>query len=846
MKGSEIRLLHYMDGSDKQFVIPVYQRNYDWKLENCKQLFDDLVKVVNADRKSHFFGSIVSAHDYSSNFNSFLIIDGQQRLTTISLLLLAIYTALKNGTLVSQTPMLAERIYDVYLTNKYQSTDKRIRLKPVKGDRDAFNKLFADTSEYVKSSNLTTNYDYFYARIHKEEVSVDALFDAIGRLEIISIGLSPDDNPQLIFESLNSTGVALSEGDKIRNFILMGLSQEEQECFYDSYWNKIEVCTQYDVSLFVRDYLSVKTQRIPAMSKVYLTFKAYVEEKALETEPLLQELLSYAGSYETLLVGKTADVELNGCIKRLNHLETTVTRPFFLEVFRLYKEGVLSLKDLREIFLITERYLFRRMMCELATSALNKIFVSLHREIMRYDGTDVAYLEKFKYALLSKTEHCRFPNDKEFVEAFANRQVYLMNSKNKVYILERLENYGTLEAQDVYKQCEDGVYSIEHIMPQTLTPVWKEALGEEYDEIHEEWLHRIGNLTLTGYNSTYSNQPFLQKRNAANGFAESHLYLNKWVAQQEMWGLSELEARTEVLKGRALQIWALPETTFKPTEKQYDSCSLDDEDVDLTGRDIAKFIYKDTEHPVASWIDMMEQVLRILHAENKAVLTALATKESDVYGLNAYVRASESQLRSSLCIDEGIYIETNTSTVMKLSMLRKFFKAFHQDADELVFCLKDPDEKEEDLRPIHDFRRRYWESFIAELKTEHPNNPFVKATPAIDNWINAWYGFGIRFVCTVNINLARVGVYLGNGSAKFNKDAFDYLYANKADIEAQLGVSLEWVRLDKKIASSVSCVLPGVSIKNEADWTQMRKFHIEWSRKFYDAFIPYIEKITHK
>lgn len=846
MKGSETKLVAYMEGADKRFVIPVYQRNYDWKMENCKQLFDDLVKVVKLKRKSHFFGSIVSVIN-KDEFNEHLVIDGQQRLTTVSLLLLAMCNLIREGTVVPKRSNLAEKIYKTYLVDPWQE-DKitRIKLKPVKNDNDAFQRLFEERDEHRRESNLTVNYDYFYNRLQKEEVGVDELYEAIERLEIINISLGDEDNPQLIFESLNSTGVALSEGDKIRNFILMGQPFAMQEKFYRNYWNKIEVLTKYDVSLFVRDYLSVKTQRIPAMNKVYFTFKSYVEEKEIETEKLLQDLLEYATSYGTLLSGGTRDVELNGCIRRLNHLETTVTRPFFMEVLRLHKECVLSLKDVREIFLIAECYLFRRMMCELATNALNKIFVSLHREIMRYDGTDKDYPAKFKYALLSKTDHGRFPNDRDFIEAFANRQVYLMNSKNKIYILERLENYGTLEAQDVYKQCESGVYSVEHIMPQTLTPAWRNALGEECDDIYEEWLHRIGNLTLTGYNSTYSNQPFVQKRDATNGFAESHLYLNQWIAKQETWGVAELQARTSILMGRALQVWPLPETDFKPAEKQYDTCSLDDEDVDVTGRDVAKFIYKNTEHPVVSWIDMMEQVMRILHTENKAVLSALVNKEMDVYGLSAYVSATETDLRSSLCIEDGIYIETNTSTMMKLALLRKFFKVYDQDADDLVFCLKDPDEVRDDLRPIHDFRRRYWEGFLAELDVNHLNNPFVKETPSIHNWLDAWCGRGIRFVCTVNINQARVEVYLGNSSMKFNKNAFDYLYVNKADIEAQLGISLSWDRLDTKKASSVSCNLPGVNIKNEADWTQMRKFHIEWSKKFYDTFMPYIEKIIHK
>ena len=832
-----------MEGAKKRFVIPVYQRNYDWKTENCKQLYDDLVKVVKKHRNSHFFGSIVSSYLPNGRYTEYLVIDGQQRLTTVSLLLLAMYNLIKEGRAHPQTETMAQEILEDYLVDKHQPWETRIKLKPVKNDRAAFGKLFDANEKNDKNSNLTFNYEYFYNRIQKEEISIEELYDALFALEIINIELTSDDDPQLIFESLNSTGVALSEGDKIRNFILMGLPSKLQNVYYEKYWNKIELCTRYDVSSFVRDYLSVKQQAIPSMNRVYVTFKAYVDDNGCETEPLLKELLEYAQWYEILLKGSIPDKQLGACILRLNRLETTVTRPFFMEVLRLHDKEKLSIKDMRDIFLFTENYLFRRTICDLPTNTLNKIFLMLHREIVRYDGTTDNYVEKFKYALLSKGERGRFPNDTEFEEAFSARQVYLMNSKNKVYILERFENYGTIEDKDVYRHCDDGEYSIEHIMPQHLTPSWIKALGSDYEQIHETWLHRIANLTLTGYNSKYSNSDFLDKRDMRNGFNESGLRLNFWVSQQEKWTLVELEQRNALLMGKAMEIWAMPSTTFKPAEKQLDSYTLED-DVDLSGRAIQRFGFKNTEQPVDSWITMMEQMLKILHAEDKSVLTKLAYSTDNDNDLSQYVSNDPKKLRVPLEIDQGIFMERNTSTSTKISLLRKFFKAYGQDPEDLVFYLKNQNEKKDDeqIGALAAQRRKYWELALAEIKEAHgPDGSFRNVNPKTNYWINGWFGIGgFSLSCCARLNQVSAGIDLAKGDRDKNKAAFDYLYARKDEIEKAMGAPLNWFRFEGK-ASYVSYYL-GMGIEDESNWPKLAKFHAEWSKKFYDVFVPLLRE----
>lgn len=841
MKGTECKFVKYMEGADKRFVIPVYQRNYDWKTENCKQLYDDLVKIIKEHRKSHFFGSLVSVYNPDGHNEEFLIIDGQQRLTTVSLLFLAMYNLIDKGIIVSETANLKQRIFEEYLVDKWKPEDTRIKLKPVKNDQKAFGKLFSDSTEHIRESNLTVNYDYFYDRIQKQEITIDQLYDAICCLEIINIRLDRDDNPQLIFESLNSTGLDLSEGDKIRNFILMGLPPKEQEVYYEKYWNKIEVCTKYDVSAFIRDYLSVKQQVIPQQKKIHTNFKEFVELGKIETESLLVEMLAYAKRYQILLDGKSGSATLDACIDRLNRLETTVTRPYFLEVLRLYSENKLTLAQVTEIFLTMENYLFRRTMCDLPTNALNKIFLMLHREIVRYDGTEDNYVEKLKYALLSKKERARFPDDEEFKAAFAERPVYLMNSKNKIYILERFENFGTSEDKDVYRHCDDGTYSIEHIMPQHLTPVWQKELGDDYEQIHELWLYRMANLTLTAYNSKYSNSSFTEKKTMQNGFDDSGIRMNTWIAKKDKWTLKEIEERNEHLMGRALMIWVRPTTAFKPVEKQLDSCTLEDDEM-LSGRLIAHFSYKNTEQPVTSWVEMYQKVLKILYAEDKTIITKLAVSSEDNIAL--HFSMNPTQFTKNVEIGDGIFVWTNTNTQSKLSVLKRIFKLYGADPSDLVFYLRDENGNAEDEAGTrNELRRRYWAFALEHIHEMHGDASFSNVHPSKENWISGFFGVsGFSLNCVANYDCARVEFWLGKADKDANKKAFDLLYSHKDEIETTLGMSLKWNRNDDVKSSKIYCQLDNVSIENEIDWLQMARFHAEWSKKFYDVIVPYLLK----
>ena len=651
MKGNETRLVEFMDGSKKRFVIPVYQRNYDWKQENCKQLFDDLVKVEKGRRRTHFFGSIVSVYQPSGRTTEFLVVDGQQRLTTVSLLLLAIYNLLKAGKLNSADSNLAQRIYEEYLVDKFQPEETRIKLKPVQNDREAFSKLFGEEAERIVDSHITKNYDYFVQRILANEIAVDEIVEAIEKLQIINIELSGDDNPQLIFESINSTGVDLTEGDKIRNYVLMDLSASVQERYFTTYWKPIEQLVRRPeggdgVGLFVRDFLSAEQGEIPNLNRVYPEFKLFAEQYA-DREELLKKILSAARCYQMLLdPSKIEDATLANVMANINRQECTPSYPFVLRVFKMYAECVLPVEQVRRILRMIDAYVLRRLICDLPTNSLNKVFVELHRGVSAHDA-NVPYDERVAYVLMTRSGKARFPDDAEFVQALVEKRVYEMRTKNRAYFFSRLENGTSRTAvvngvEDVvYDKIRNGDYTVEHVMPQKLTEEWRTVLGGDWARVHETWLHRLGNLTLTAYNSEMSNKSFVSKagRSLADlkadafGFSSEahHLFLNEFIAQQETWTEAEITKRAKDLADRAQCIWQYPTTTYNPPRPEVFAYGIVAHRPGFfTNSKPVAFRFRDVEYRTDSWTTIVRQVLTLLAKESTEKLHAAAAKSSTI------------------------------------------------------------------------------------------------------------------------------------------------------------------------------------------------------------------------
>ena len=477
---------------------------------------------------------------------------------------------------------------------------------------------------------------------------------------------------------------------------------------------------------------------------------------------------------------------------------------------------------------------------------MNKLFLNLNKEILRYDNTAENYVQKFIYALSSKKESSRFPDDNEFMTALASKQVYLMRGKYKAYLFERFENYGTVETKDVFTHLDNSTYSIEHIMPQHLTPAWTESLGPEADEIHETWLHRLANLTLTGYNPNLSNKPFAEKRDAeVGGYAVSGLKMNQKIATKDSWGLPELEERNDEMIALAKKIWAYPETTFVPAEKEYDSCTLDDEDIELTGREIIKYSYQDFEQPVSSWMDMFEHVVKYLHQRDKSVLSGLAYSTSSATDLVNYINSAPDGLRSALQIDENIYIERNTSTTLKTSILRRLFAMFDADPMDLVFYLKDEEKDKATDATRYEIRKRYWEYALPIIQKKHElNGSYSNCSPGTSNTVSGFFGIsGFYISCVANFESARVDFVFGKRNTDENKSAFNVVSAHKEEIEEKVGVKLDWERADEYKASWITYHLNDVSVANEADWLKMAEFHAEWSYKIRNAILPYLQEM---
>ncbi|GHR74979.1 hypothetical protein VN0645_05550 [Helicobacter pylori] len=556
MEAEATTLLEFIkDNNKNQLVIPIYQRLYSWEKEQCKQLWDDIIKIGGDDKMNgHFIGSILYVLDsITHSNNALLIIDGQQRLTTITLLL----TALRNHL---SDEVKRKEIENRYLINSDKDGDKKFRLILSESDRDTLLSLIDKDRRKPSepSSKIMENFKLFEEWISKNTNKLETIFKGLEKLMIVEIALEKGkDDPQLIFESMNSKGMELAQTDLIRNYTIMETEVEKQEGFYNKYWRAMEEDFKQDKKLFdrfVRHYLTIKTRDIPNINKVYVALKNYWQKERIGIEDLLKDLQKYCGYFCQIVFKKEADKDLNKALSFLVDLERDVIYPLLLELYSDYKDGVLSKQDFISIIYLTESYICRRAVCGLGANSLNKVFPSFTKHIQKDE-----YFKSLKAHFGSLTNNQRFPDDDEFKDRFITIDFYRF--KKNIYFFERLENFDRKERVYTHE------YTIEHIMPKKLTEEWERDLGENFQEIHNKYLHTIGNLTLTGYNPEYGNKFFQEKQGMEKGFKDSPLRLNQGLRDLESFGEEEIKKRANDLADLALKIWTYPKLDAETLEK---------------------------------------------------------------------------------------------------------------------------------------------------------------------------------------------------------------------------------------------------------------------------------------
>ncbi|MCG8316478.1 MAG: DUF262 domain-containing protein [Pseudomonadales bacterium] len=551
MKAQDLPFTQLLQGA-KQFIIPIFQRTYSWDLAQCEQLWNDIIRVGgDPNLNSHFLGSAVyiPEQDTSAAISRWLVIDGQQRITTITLLLLSFMRKLEADG--AEGPVSAEEIEDYYLRNRYGKGDLSYKMLLTKSDRSTLIALLEgkDAPEPV-SKRVLSNYEFFCQKMSSADLSV--VYEGIQKLMIVDVRLQQGlDNPQMIFESMNSTGKALTQADLIRNYVLMGLAHDLQTRLYNEYWYPMECgfgADSYSSNFdeFVRFFLVIHTgnHRI-RKDEVYQEFKSYSRNH--EVEDLLQSLKEFAGYYCNIALGKEKEQALAELFKDMRELKADVAYPLLMELYHDYKCSQLSVDELKEIILLIESYVFRRVVCDIPTNSLRQTFATFTKKVKKD-----RYVESVKARFLTLKSYRRFPGDDEFKDRLMHRNLYSFNRRS--YWLRRFENFGRKERVTVQD------YTIEHIMPQNenLSPEWQRDLGSEWQQVHAQYLHTLGNLTLTGYNSEYSDKSFAEKRDMTGGFRFSPLRLNEGLAESESWNEIEIVKRAEKLSDRALSIWSMP------------------------------------------------------------------------------------------------------------------------------------------------------------------------------------------------------------------------------------------------------------------------------------------------
>lgn len=701
MKGTALMLSAFIEGNKTQYIIPVYQRKYDWLTENCDQLYHDLIKLSSSEgRRTHFFGSIVTAPADGYGYDR-LVIDGQQRLTTVSLLLLAGIKAVKKGVLKIDSPSKVDEAIDLFLNAKYCNSDRKIKLVPIDEDRVVYDSIYYDKEDVYENSNskMAENFRHFYTLLSSQgdNFTFDKLLDAVEQLQIVSVFLEADDDAQLIFESLNSTGLALQEGDKVRNYMLMSLSSGDQTTYFKNYWQKIENKLGDNLTLFLRDYLTIcqSLKRPVKQDYIYSEWKKYMENRGRKEE--LVKMLDYAEYYRKVINADLPTERLSKKMQHITNIQTDVVNVFFVQFLMYADKNELSEDEVYSVIDIIENFLARRIVCNLPGNALTQLFCALHKDVLKsieeYKNAGAElnspYSDILIYHILRRDGNYGFPRDVTFKEAIEKRDAYHMPKPFQIFLFERLENSIPGEYNDVASEMRNKQATIEHIMPQTLNGDWKDMLGPQWEEIQEHYLHTFANLTLTGINSELLNKAFQVKRDGKHigdkveaGYKDSKYRMTRDVTQCDKWTEAEMKERGNKITSTFMRLYPMLKTSFKPLPKPVEEVSLEEETFSPTGRNIKGFRLFGKDYEETAWKAMLLRIVRIIIEKYPDIVDTL-------YDNGGFFWSSKTaEVRYCTQIGKDKYLWTSMDNKSKLRCLRYLFEKCNIAESELVVLLE--------------------------------------------------------------------------------------------------------------------------------------------------------------
>jgi uncharacterized protein with ParB-like and HNH nuclease domain len=692
------------------FEIPEFQRPYSWQTNNVREFLNDLEECIEKQKK-HYFGTVVQVEDTSSTYSN-AIIDGQQRVTTSLLMIASIYHLVKkDSSLIDNPETTAEKIEYQYLINK-DLDNNRVKLRTVTTDNQILQRIFdvnGDESRLTlkeRQSNLFQVYSEF-CKYFSGKKGLDKYIDGLGHFEISALTLvSGDDNPQRVFESINSTGKPLTDGDKIRNFALMLNNNATRDHVYKFYWTLIEealvdVSKDY-ITDFFRSYIISKKQAIVKLDAVYPEFKKLFERQIGEEQNLekindfYSDIIQSLRFYQLLKFGVDSSTDgryhgITSTIFKMRYIQTDLYIPFAISVMRYRASGSITKEQLDEVFKLIETYFSRRIVCNINTTSVDRFFASLHKDAIGYleDTPEANYVDILKYLLLSRTGQTRMPSDAEYENAICTNPTYTQRNSLINYILTSID--GKSKESNTLNHIASGdlKLSIEHVMPQTLTKEWEQELGadehgiEHTHLVHDQYMHTLANLTLTGYNSEYSNRSFNDKKTLIVkgekvGFNDSDLRINKWIAKHDSWNEKTLKERQIWWIENLHKVWPLPDTTFKPVKPDM-TVSLLKED-NLKGKGIRSVQVFGDVTLVGTWSEALDIIAETLYDKYPKFYEVVSLDEF----LSKYFKTDNSGFYNSVeILETGYYIDTGNDTNTKLRIIHALCKLFDIASDDV-------------------------------------------------------------------------------------------------------------------------------------------------------------------